>query len=88
VLAVAGVVACAEVEGLRAVCGPVLFVVEFGGVPYDLVCVSLALWLGVWVGGAYLEHELWDLDWVRGGAVACGQEVRGSLFGVRYVVLV
>jgi hypothetical protein len=42
VLAVARVVSRGEVEGLRAVGGPVGFVVEFGCVPYDLGgCVSL-----------------------------------------------
>ena len=35
-LAVAGVIASGEVEGLRAVGGPVSFVVEFGCVPDNL----------------------------------------------------
>jgi len=41
VLAVAGVVAGAEVEWLGAVRGPVGLVVELGGVPYDLVIIRL-----------------------------------------------
>jgi len=36
VLSVAGGVACAQNEGLGAVCGPVCLVVELGGVPYNL----------------------------------------------------
>jgi hypothetical protein len=41
VLAVACIVACAEVKGLAAIGGPFGFIVEGCGVPHNLRCVRL-----------------------------------------------
>lgn len=59
VLSVPGVVAGTQVEGLRAVGGPVGLVVELSGIPNDLSSVSITRGWGL---VTYLEHDLWNLD--------------------------